>query len=335
MSWQWCIAGIFLYMVERIIREVRGRFETYVSKVVQHPSKVVEIQIKKPSMRYKPGQYLFFHCPEVSRFEWHPFTISSAPEEDYVSVHVRVVGDFTTALSKRLGCKFEKDDDSPAPTSLPRVMIDGPFGSASEDVFKYEVAILVGAGIGVTPFSSILKSVWYRVINPNTIMKMRRCFFFWICRDTNVTHFIPKRPPPYGDTVFSHSLFFSPLSFLSAQAFEWFQDLLEALEAEDIDNFLEIRMFLTGGLKADQVRNVVLNSADGRDALTGLKSPTYYGRPNFDQMFSQIAQQHPSTDVGVFFCGPKPLSHSLHKACNKNTSSIKGGTKFYYHKENF
>jgi len=185
-SWQWCILGIFLYMVERITREVRGRFETYISKVVQHPSKVVEVQMKKPSMRYKPGQYLFLHCPEVSRFEWHPFTISSAPEEDYVSVHVRVVGDFTGAFAKRLGCKFEKDDDSTPPTSLPRVMIDGPFGSASEDVFKYEVAICVGAGIGVTPFSSILKSVWYRVINPNTVMKMRKCFFFWICRDTNV-----------------------------------------------------------------------------------------------------------------------------------------------------
>ena len=177
---------MFLYMVERIVREIRGRLETYISKVVQHPSKVVEIQIKKPSMKYKPGQYLFLYCAEISPFEWHPFTISSAPEEDFVSVHVRVVGDFTTALSKRLGCKFEKDDDSPIPPSLPRVMIDGPFGSASEDVFKYEVTVLVGAGIGVTPFSSILKSVWYRLINPNTMMKMRKCYFFWICRDTNV-----------------------------------------------------------------------------------------------------------------------------------------------------
>ena len=38
--------------------------------------------------------------------------------------------------------------------------IDGPFGSASEDVFQYEVSVLVGAGIGVTPFASILKSIW-------------------------------------------------------------------------------------------------------------------------------------------------------------------------------
>lgn len=42
--------------------------------------------------------------------------------------------------------------------------IDGPFGTASEDVFGYEVVMLVGAGIGVTPFASILKSVWYKHI---------------------------------------------------------------------------------------------------------------------------------------------------------------------------
>lgn len=45
--------------------------------------------------------------------------------------------------------------------------IDGPFGTASEDVFRYEVVMLVGAGIGVTPFASILKSVWYKRIQKN------------------------------------------------------------------------------------------------------------------------------------------------------------------------
>jgi len=78
----------------------RRRRQTVVSKVIQHPSKVVEVQMKKPSMKYKPGQYLFLNCPDVSRLEWHPFTISSAPEEDFVSVHVRVVGDWTSASSR-------------------------------------------------------------------------------------------------------------------------------------------------------------------------------------------------------------------------------------------
>lgn len=51
--------------------------------------------------------------------------------------------------------------------SVCRVAIDGPFGTASEDVFGYDVVMLVGAGIGVTPFASILKSVWYKRIQNN------------------------------------------------------------------------------------------------------------------------------------------------------------------------
>lgn len=36
----------------------------------------------------------------------------SAPEEDYISVHIRVVGDFTTALSKAVGCDFKSKEKS-------------------------------------------------------------------------------------------------------------------------------------------------------------------------------------------------------------------------------
>lgn len=91
---------------------------------------------------------------------------------------------------------------------LPRVFIDGPFGSASEDVFKYEIAVLVGAGIGVTPFASILKSIWYRMNYPKQKTRLRKVYFFWVCRD-------------FG-------------------SFEWFKSLLNAIEAQDMDSHIEI-----------------------------------------------------------------------------------------------
>ena len=91
---------------------------------------------------------------------------------------------------------------------LPRVFIDGPFGSASEDVFKYEIAVLVGAGIGVTPFAAILKSIWYRMNYPQQKTRLRKVYFFWVCRD-------------FG-------------------SFEWFRSLLMAIEAQDMDSHIEI-----------------------------------------------------------------------------------------------
>ena len=46
------------------------------------------------------------------------------------------------------------DVNSPVNRVLPRIMVDGPFDSASEDFLKYETVLLVGAGVGVTPFAS-------------------------------------------------------------------------------------------------------------------------------------------------------------------------------------
>ena len=126
--------------------------------------------------------------------------------------------------------------------SVCRVAIDGPFGTASEDVFRYEVVMLVGAGIGVTPFASILKSVWYKHIQNNqdvftkkvnwllrSISELRQCgafkqllpppqiYFYWLCPET--------------------------------QAFEWFADLLQSLEGQMADkgmtDFLSYNIYLT------------------------------------------------------------------------------------------
>jgi NADPH oxidase 2 len=75
-------------------------------------------------------------------------------------------------------------------------------------VFKYEVAMLVGAGIGVTPFASILKSIWYRMTHGKQQTRLRKVYFFWVCRD-------------FG-------------------SFEWFKSLLSAIEAQDLESRIEI-----------------------------------------------------------------------------------------------
>ena len=86
-------------------REVRARRQTSIVKVLCHPSGALEVRFVKPSFKYKAGQWLFLNCPDVSKFQWHPFTISSAPEDPFVSVHIRQVGDFTKAFGARLGAQ--------------------------------------------------------------------------------------------------------------------------------------------------------------------------------------------------------------------------------------
>ena len=43
--------------------------------------------------------------------------------------------------------------------------MDGPFGESHQDWYRYPVAVLVGGGIGITPFASILKDIAHRSKN--------------------------------------------------------------------------------------------------------------------------------------------------------------------------
>lgn len=54
--WEYWMYGGFAYLAERTSREIRGRHKTYVSKVIQHPSNVCEIQIKKENTKTQAGQ---------------------------------------------------------------------------------------------------------------------------------------------------------------------------------------------------------------------------------------------------------------------------------------
>ena len=42
---------------------------------------------------------------------------------------------------------------------LPKIRLQGPFGGGNQDWYKYEVAVMIGAGIGVTPYASILNDL--------------------------------------------------------------------------------------------------------------------------------------------------------------------------------
>lgn len=70
--------------------------------------------------------------------------------------------------------------------------MDGPFGTASEDVFSYEVVMLVGAGIGVTPFASILKSVWYKYCNNATNLRLKKVSLFVFSEGLGCPHTLPS-----------------------------------------------------------------------------------------------------------------------------------------------
>jgi len=181
---------------------------------------------------------------------------------------------------------------------LVELYVDGPYGSASEDVFGFEVMILVGAGIGVTPFASILKTLAIQAKQDRLETPLKKVSFYWVCRDE--------------------------------QEFESFRDLLVGIvDDRALANVFSINTYITGELDLRKVElkgkyNQFAGKPDFRrigkevraeypdkDVGVFLCGPNAIG----DQLKAMCAQQNPKPDA----MGRTP----------------QGGPRFHFHKETF
>ncbi|XP_013401170.1 NADPH oxidase 5 [Lingula anatina] len=219
--------------------------------------------------------------------------------------------------------KVEPDnEEAPQEESL-EVYLDGPYGSPSAHIFSAEHAVLIASGIGVTPFASILQSIMlrYKIARhvcprcnhgwtdkrPITLKNLKKVDFFWISRDQ--------------------------------KAFEWFVSLMSQLEIEQqeegsgLEHFLDMNVYLTAAVKKNDLKGVLLqmaldlvHSKEARDKITGLRTRTQAGRPDWDQVFSEIKRTKHGK-VTVFFCGNPALAGTLRAKCRQ--------FGFNFRKENF
>jgi len=58
-----------------------------------------------------------------------------------------------------------------------------------------------------------------------------------------------------------------------------------------------------------------LHQQGNPDLLTGLKSKTNMGRPDWHQELREIAEQHRPEQVEVFYCGPHGLGRQIRPIC--------------------
>lgn len=99
--WKWGIASMFIFIFEFIYRKVGVKIsETRIKDVYLLKSDITKLKIRRPeNFHFKPGDYVYVKIPVISKHEWHPFTLSSAPEEaDFLTLHIGSFGDWTRKL---------------------------------------------------------------------------------------------------------------------------------------------------------------------------------------------------------------------------------------------
>nr|XP_008014286.2 NADPH oxidase 5 isoform X2 [Chlorocebus sabaeus] len=336
--WKWLLVPGVLFFLEKAIGLAVSRMAAVcIMKVNLLPSKVTHLLIRRPPFfHYRPGDYLYLNIPTIARYEWHPFTISSAPEQkDTIWLHIRSQGQWTNRLyesfkvSDPLGCGSKRLSRSVTMRKSQRLSkgskillenhqfcnikcyIDGPYGTPTRRIFASEHAVLIGAGIGITPFASILQSIMYRhqkrkhtcpncqhswIEGVQDNMKLQKVDFIWINRDQ--------------------------------RSFEWFVSLLTKLEMDQAqetqhDRFLELHMYMTSALGKNDMKAIGLQMAldllankEKKDSITGLQTRTQPGRPDWSKVFQKVAAEKKGK-VQVFFCGSPALAKVLKGHCEK------------------
>jgi respiratory burst oxidase len=153
----WIWAPLTLYIIPRIYREINCR-PVKVLGVNIHEG-VVGLKVEKPpgwDPVQRAGMYTFINVPAISRWEWHPFTISSSPFQPHLGFHIKIAGNWTTELHRLLSEKKlapENEEDSffqvsETEQTTTAVYIDGPIGASSQGFSDHESVVLIGAGIG-------------------------------------------------------------------------------------------------------------------------------------------------------------------------------------------
>ncbi|XP_021285007.1 respiratory burst oxidase homolog protein D-like [Herrania umbratica] len=337
-TWMYLAVPITLYACERLIRALRSSIKAVkILKVAVYPGNVLSLHMSKPQgFKYKSGQYMFVNCSAVSPFEWHPFSITSAPGDDYLSVHIRTLGDWTRQLKTVFS---EVCQPPPAGksgllraeggnnTSFPKILIDGPYGAPAQDYKKYDVVLLVGLGIGATPMISIVKDIInnmkmeedsvpgpalengnYSKNKNNKGFKTRKAYFYWVTREQG--------------------------------SFEWFKGIMNEVAEMDEKRVIELHNYCTSVYEEGDARSALItmlqslhHAKNGVDVVSGTRVKSHFAKPNWRQVYKKIALHHPDARIGVFYCGAPALTKELRQLASD--FSHKTSTKFEFHKENF
>ncbi|XP_010438933.1 PREDICTED: putative respiratory burst oxidase homolog protein G [Camelina sativa] len=331
-TWMYLAVPVALYAFERLIRAFRSSIRTVkVLKVAAYPGKVLTLQMSKPkNFKYMSGQYMFVNCPAVSPFEWHPFSITSTPQEDFLSVHMKSLGDWTEAIQ---GVFSEVSKPSPVGDTLhgansscyPKIMLDGPYGAPAQDYKKYEVVLLIGLGIGATPMISIIKDIINNTETKEQLSQMekgsqqkpqvkketfktRRAYFYWVTKEEGT--------------------------------FDWFKNIMNEIAERDTSKVIELHNHCTSVYEEGDVRSALIRmlqslnyAKNGLDIVAGTRVMSHFARPNWKNVYKQIAMDHPGANVGVFYCGAPVLTKELRHLALEFTH--KTSTRFSFHKENF
>jgi hypothetical protein len=366
--WKYFVVPAALYIIELLSRKYRERRRVAVVSLTQM-GEVFSLELSREhgvlKEQYFEGQYVLLNCPTVSTVQWHPFTLSSAPQDKYVTVHIKIVNGVNNSWTKQVFDYFQllgpkqsyitfdrvnettnskKEGKLVGPDGKRLLIIDGPYSAPTQHLAEYLTVFIIGAGIGTTPLAACLKSVcFYRWRLGSGVVYPSNAYFTWILPYADVDGFrwLVRTIKECQDEV----LHMKANNNMQGKVFTlniYITSVPQHLEAVDQRLATDDVGFWGRPREAETVNRVKAEWSEW-DLYSALKCPKadyinftdihiHKGRPEFISEIDYIHSAHPKEEVGVMVCGNKQIVNSLRKQCFRVNQLRQN--KFKLHKEN-
>jgi len=302
---------------------------------------LTHIQLKKPAClwNFQTGMYACLCMPAYAPLQWHPFTVCSSPFDETVDFLIAGVGDWTRELATQ--CLKAQTGEG----KLPKIAIDGPYASPTMGAINNDVLICVGAGVGITPFLSLMAAITTLVEaeGEGSDPKIFQAHFFWMARSAqefffgrqliarimlltsvrckifirlHVTTPLPQNEP--RAYVFREAL--RRQSVIDRGAVK---DAFKTVPFDErhmlLDRANYPRSYLSKA-KHDLVWLSDLLEGESQESFShradGAPIPLLFGRPDFRSEIRAIGKACPGKTVNIYACGNLALVSSLEEACS-------------------
>jgi len=298
------------YAIERICHIRWGHHEEIKIShaVVKKRQVLLEIDTGKSEFSYTTGMYCMLKVPEISEWQWHPFTIASGGGQQKFQVLFAIVGDWTTKLSEMI--KDSQKSNGP----YPQIAVRGGYGAPAEGMKDKKHIILVGGGVGATPFLSFLSNICNAAKTgvKDQFDGVESAVFYWVSREPDDFVWVNQ----YNDMIAESPTLKDRISIRLCMT-----KALDTQATEDC-SAAEVALFWLGV-------QIALSTHKAKSLAGELGAPTQFGRPNwnkeFDAHVKEITKKHGASgeelEISVFACGNQMLVNSLEEACSATTNA--------------
>jgi predicted ferric reductase len=294
------LAAVAIYVVDRLFGYVFQAHVRHAATKRETTARVVEdgqmVRLTLPrTFQFKPGQYVGVSCPAVARFEWHNFTIASAPSDANAVLMIKAGGRWTRNLLKHVAAL------GGAATEVPlHLLVHGPVGAVAIDwtSARYDAFVVFAGGVGVTPMISFYRELASQA-SRGRALKLARLVY---------------------------------LSRSRAQVQNIFD--LETVGGVDVERHMAGAMLHGFRADVHLTSEAGPVKGDGLRGLDFCPVEWHAGRPDVGAIFAELAEEAKAAGirrVGVLACGPEAMTTSVTKSARKH----EGEVKFDVHLEHF